>query len=85
MACVFASCFACCLLEESGFFINSNDAVFFFRKNNSIISGLDIFIKIIEKKYEKELAHLKIFDRIATTLREQADLAQLVEQLTCNQ
>ena len=37
------------------------------------------------KKTEKELASVKIFDRIATTLREQADLAQLVEQLTCNQ
>ena len=37
------------------------------------------------KKTEKGLASVKIFDRIATTLREQADLAQLVEQLTCNQ
>ena len=37
------------------------------------------------KKTKKELASIKIFDRIATTLREQADLAQLVEQLTCNQ
>ena len=55
MACVFASCFACCLLEECGFFINSNDAVFFFRKNDNIISGLDIFIKIIEKKMKKSL------------------------------
>ena len=55
MACVFASCFACCLLEEGGSFINSNDAVFFFRKNDSIISGLDIFIKIIEKKMKKSL------------------------------
>ena len=55
MACVFASCFACCLLEECGFSINSNDAVFFFRKNDNIISGLDIFIKIIEKKMKKSL------------------------------
>ena len=37
------------------------------------------------KKTKKELASAKIFDRIASTLREQADLAQLVEQLTCNQ
>ena len=55
MACVFASCFAYCLLDEGVFFINSNDAVFFFRKNDSIISGLDILIKIIEKKMKKSL------------------------------
>jgi hypothetical protein len=45
----------------------------------------DSFYENKAKKTEKGLASSKIFDRIATTLREQADLAQLVEQLTCNQ
>ena len=45
----------------------------------------DGFYENNAKKNKKELASIKIFARIATTLREQADLAQLVEQLTCNQ
>ena len=45
----------------------------------------DGFYENNAKKTKKELASIKIFDPIAITLREQADLAQLVEQLTCNQ
>ena len=47
----------------------------------------EVSLRVAEQveKIKKGLAFQQIFDRIATTLREQADLAQLVEQLTCNQ
>ena len=44
----------------------------------------DGFYENNAKKTKKDLASIKIFDRIATTMREQADLAQLVEQRTRN-
>ena len=59
-------------------------------KNNrhqigSTIKQLIIKLKLIAKKLKKGVAFYQIFARILPTLRDNADLAQLVEQLTCNQ
>lgn len=65
--------------------VDTSKTVIFIIKKLQYNQLLEDYYENNRKKDKKGLASFKKFDRIATTLREQADLAQLVEQLTCNQ